>query len=196
MVPIDYHGALDLALFRLLNQGGGPALDALMRGLSSKAFGLGAACVLALVLLARLGRAAAAPLLALGLAVVASDLVPTLLVRPALHRMRPCYALPPGTFRWLAPAANGPSLPSLHASNAFALALVAARALPALAAPVYLLAAGVALSRVYVGVHWPSDIVAGAAWGTLAGLAAWRLARVGSGAAAAARAPRPPPGDV
>jgi membrane-associated phospholipid phosphatase len=60
------------------------------------------------------------------------------------------------------------SFPSAHASTSFAGALVYSRlGLPA--GPLYALAAGVALSRLYLGVHYPSDTLAGAALGTLVG---------------------------
>jgi len=53
------------------------------------------------------------------------------------------------------------SYPSAHAATSFA----AARALPLPKPLVYPLAAAMALSRLYLGVHYPSDSLAGAALG-------------------------------
>jgi membrane-associated phospholipid phosphatase len=56
------------------------------------------------------------------------------------------------------------SFPSAHASTSFAGAC-AYRRLGLPAAPLYALAVGLACSRLYLGVHYPSDIVAGALLG-------------------------------
>jgi undecaprenyl-diphosphatase len=71
----------------------------------------------------------------------------------------------------LTPTATALSFPSAHASTAFAGALAYSR-LGAPAAPLYALAAGLSWSRLYLGVHYPSDVLAGAVLGT--GVAALR----------------------
>jgi undecaprenyl-diphosphatase len=59
------------------------------------------------------------------------------------------------------------AFPSGHSATAFACATVLAWAAPRLAVPAFLLAAAIAWSRVYVGVHWPLDVLGGAALGVL-----------------------------
>jgi undecaprenyl-diphosphatase len=64
-------------------------------------------------------------------------------------------------------------MPSLHAANAFAFALLIALQWPAFGIPSLALAFLIGISRIYVGVHWPSDVVAGALWGSAVSLLIW-----------------------
>jgi len=83
----------------------------------------------------------------------------------------------PAPRTWLRRMPRTSSFPSGHAASAFAFAVAATRELPE-AGPVLLpLAATVAYSRVYVGVHYPSDVAAGAAIGAAVGAAVGPLAR-------------------
>lgn len=67
------------------------------------------------------------------------------------------------------------SFPSGHTSAAFMMALIISYFLPALTVCLYIFALLVGLSRIYVGVHYPSDILGGAAFGSSCALAALYL---------------------
>jgi undecaprenyl-diphosphatase len=69
------------------------------------------------------------------------------------------------------------SFPSGHASVAFACATVIAWRVPRLGVPAFVLAAAIAWSRVYVGVHWPLDVLGGAVLGVLVATALLMLVR-------------------
>lgn len=96
-----------------------------------------------------------------GVAVVAGTYVANTALKLLVRRPRPQLPdLPPltGTPTQL-------SFPSAHAATSFAGARFYARmGLPA--APLYGLAGAFALSRLYLGVHYPSDVLGGALLGT------------------------------
>lgn len=66
--------------------------------------------------------------------------------------------------------AGSKSFYSNHASNMFTFASYTSTFFPAAKIPLYLLAATVSYSRVYNGVHYPSDIFAGGIMGLIWGL--------------------------
>lgn len=68
------------------------------------------------------------------------------------------------------------SFPSGHAATSFAAATVLTAAVPRAAPAWYLLAGAIAFSRVYVGVHYPLDVIGGAVLGVAIATALLRLA--------------------
>ena len=63
------------------------------------------------------------------------------------------------------------SFPSGHSATAFATAVAVGLVYPRLRLPLLALAALVALSRVYLGMHYSTDVLAGTALGVAVGLA-------------------------
>jgi undecaprenyl-diphosphatase len=104
------------------------------------------------------------------LAVLASSRLDNIL-KDIVERPRPGHVLGTITGR---DAAAGFAFPSGHATAAFALAAAVSLLLPGRWRWVpFGLATGTAIARMYVGVHWPTDLIGGAALGTLVGTAAW-----------------------
>lgn len=66
--------------------------------------------------------------------------------------------------------AGGRSFPSNHASNMFTFATYTAQFIPGAKIPLYLIAGTVSYSRVYNGVHYPSDVFVGSILGYIWGL--------------------------
>ena len=70
------------------------------------------------------------------------------------------------------------SFPSGHTSTSFACAYVISRLAPRLTVYVFVLAALIGFSRVYVGVHYPLDVLAGAVLGLVVAKALLMLLEV------------------
>jgi undecaprenyl-diphosphatase len=85
------------------------------------------------------------------------------LLKDAFDRVRPALAEPGVTAIGALPP--DASLPSGHAATAAAAAAVVALLHPRLRIPMIALVAAIGLSRVYLGVHYPSDVLAGAVLG-------------------------------
>ena len=69
------------------------------------------------------------------------------------------------------------SFPSGHTATSFACATVLAVLVPRAAPAFYVLALAIGYSRIYIGVHWPLDVVGGAVVGVATALLLLAIAR-------------------
>lgn len=103
------------------------------------------------------------------------DYVSASIIKPHYIRMRPCNnPYIKDIVHLLVPCGSGYSFPSSHATNHFALAIFSGRTLGRhfkwVWAVALLWAFSVAYAQVYVGVHFPGDVLVGAILGIVAGL--------------------------
>lgn len=119
-------------------------------------------------LVARLGRKPLLFSLALTAACVWSADLLTLILKEVIDRPRPFETIPDADP--LLRATVGQSMPSGHAATSFAGAVVLTYLLPRAAPFLFLLAAAIAFARIYVGVHYLSDVLVGAFLGAAVAL--------------------------
>lgn len=113
----------------------------------------------------RRGRIVAFSLLIL---VAASDQLSSNLIKDLVQRIRPCNVLP--DVRLLVGCTQSYSFPSSHAVNNFAGAVFLSHFYPKFRISFYIGAFLMAVSRVFVGVHYPSDVLAGIIIGITVGV--------------------------
>jgi undecaprenyl-diphosphatase len=101
------------------------------------------------------------------LTVIISDQFNSHIVKFWFARPRPCLTYADVLLR--VNCGSGFSFPSSHAVNNFAGAIVLSFFIPRTTPWVYLFASLVAFSRIYVGVHYPLDVLGGAVIGTAVG---------------------------
>jgi undecaprenyl-diphosphatase len=163
----------DLALFERLAAARNPVMDRVMPALSQAAdFGLLWLATAGVMATGgrRWRRAAGRALAATAVASLTTNGVAKL---SFMRRRPPIERVPVGRRVRRAPVTT--SFPSGHSASAAAFALTVALEAPELAAPVGALAAGVGLSRVWTGAHYPGDVLAGLGIGAAVALAMYPL---------------------
>lgn len=89
-------------------------------------------------------------------------------IKDAVGRLRPCWQF--SDINILVPCGQGKSFPSNHAINNFGASIILSYFFRSKAKYFYILAIFVSFSRVYIGVHFPLDLLGGAVLGSLVGM--------------------------
>jgi O-acetyl-ADP-ribose deacetylase (regulator of RNase III)/membrane-associated phospholipid phosphatase len=100
------------------------------------------------------------------LTLAVTDQLSSAVIKPLIARPRPCWNM---QVHLLTGCGAGFSMPSSHAANLFGQAYFFRTVVPSWSKYLIPLAVMVGLSRVFVGVHYPGDVLIGASLGTLAG---------------------------
>lgn len=173
MLLIDNLVIFDRALFLLLNRTvANPVFDAIFTNATEAKFWIVPGIIAAVLFLFK-KRKEALVVLGLGLLIVAiTDPLANQVIKPLVHRDRPC---PPGWMveggRFLCGSKHSSSFPSSHAMNIFAVATLLTFFYPRWKLVYLAFACFIGYSRIYVGVHYPVDVIGGAVFGVVVAIA-------------------------
>ena len=170
---IDQLLEFDTSLFLLLNRLGTPFFDPFWMLITNKITNI----IIYLLLLIwylqmKGGKASFLILLFIGLLILVTDQT-TKLFKYGFERLRPCHNQEIADIMRIVKKGCGGLYGyfSGHASNSFALStyfsLLFAKRYPKLKFALFFMASLIAYSRIYIGVHYPLDVISGALFGTL-----------------------------
>ena len=109
-----------------------------------------------------------------GIALVFSVLINNVLIKPNVGRIRP-YEVVDG-LKLLIEKQDDPSFPSGHSGASFAAAVVfLVKGPKKIGIPAIIMAALIAFSRLYVGVHYPTDVITGIITGTFCAIISFMI---------------------
>ena len=159
-------GRLDFAAFQWLRAHQSHFLDTVMAGLSDVAQG-GALWIALSVLIACVYRSRWPAVVQVVLAIALAFLITDHVAKPFFNRARPFQSYADSRVYGYKPTT--PSFPSGHVASAIAGACALARMAPEARGIFWSFAALIAFSRVYLGVHYPGDVLFGALLGLAIG---------------------------
>jgi undecaprenyl-diphosphatase len=163
---LEAAGGLDFAAFQWLRTHHSPVLDVIMAGFSDIARG-GIVWIALAVLIAVVYRSRWPGVVHVVLAVVLAFAITDYVAKPLFNRSRPFERDAESRVYGIRPTTR--SFPSGHAASALAGVCALASLAPEARTVFWAFALLVAFSRIYLGVHYPADVLAGALLGLAIG---------------------------
>ncbi len=176
-IQMDLLINFDKELFRLLNSFHNEPLDFMMFWVTNKFIWIPLYAFLIVFIIRKFGHQSVVILLSICILILLVDQTTSSLMKPYFARLRPCHDDSMSSLVHLVTTCGGQySFVSGHAANTFSLATF-----------IYLIfrtqywgllfawAGIVSYSRIYVGVHYPFDVVAGAVYGAVVGIIIFKL---------------------
>ena len=158
---MDFILKLDTCLFYLINQTfQNPLFDWFMPFITEKYHWFPVWGLLAAWLLWKGGSRGRMMVLLIIPVIILSDQISSHVIKPLMARPRPCIVLP--DVHLLSTRKTSYSFPSSHAANFFALAAFFSYFYRKYTCLFFTVAALVACSRIYIGIHYPFDALGGA----------------------------------
>ncbi|KAA5547887.1 phosphatase PAP2 family protein [Adhaeribacter rhizoryzae] len=171
---LEYLKELDIRLFDYLNGYTHTFWDAFMIQISDRKFWFPLYAFLLFYLIYTFRNKSILKLIAIGLTIAAADGISAQIIKPLVARLRPCHDAALADIVVIIDRCGGQfGFVSSHAANTFGLAMIAAMLLDKryfyFKLFLFIWAAFISYSRVYLGVHYPGDILGGAILGILLG---------------------------
>ncbi len=102
------------------------------------------------------------------ISLILTVIICNIILKPSIMRCRPCWLEP--EVQLLVKVPHDYSFPSGHSNASFAVATAIFTRNKKLGIPALILAAAIAISRLYVFVHWPTDVLVGTLTGICGGI--------------------------
>ncbi len=178
---MDWLNSIDIFLFHIINDCGFNEMDSTMLFISNKLSWIPLYLLLLYILYKKYAKYFIWILMSLGLLIFLADFGSVHLFKNVFERLRPCHQ--PEVIEHMRLVKNCGGLYSFissHAANSFAIAFFISLLFKNLKGFIFLFSWAVIIgfSRIYLGVHFPFDIVGGMFWGLIVSLLVYRLLKI------------------